>query len=129
MDKKTFAHTVWECKYHIVFAPKYRRQIIYGKIKTDVGSISDLAYFIMDRLDISNVILGSGGMRKIRWEIPGKGKRGGIRVLYVDFVVVEKIYMLDLYAKNEKANLSKSEIAEYKTIITALKEAIKNGKT
>jgi len=39
MDKNTLAHTVWECKYHIVFAPKYRRQIIYGKIKADVGSI------------------------------------------------------------------------------------------
>ena len=39
MDKNTLAHTAWECKYHIVFAPKYRRQIIYGKIKTDVRDI------------------------------------------------------------------------------------------
>jgi putative transposase len=39
MDKNTLAHTTWECKYHIVFAPKYRRQVIYGKIKEDVGKI------------------------------------------------------------------------------------------
>jgi len=39
MDKSTLAHTTWDCKYHIVFAPKYRRQIIYGKIKTDIGKI------------------------------------------------------------------------------------------
>ena len=39
MDKNTLAHTTWECKYHIVFAPKYRRQIIYGKIKADVANI------------------------------------------------------------------------------------------
>ena len=39
MDKNTLAHTAWECKYHIVFAPKYRRQIIYGKIKADVRDI------------------------------------------------------------------------------------------
>ena len=39
MDKNSLAHTRWECKYHIVFAPKYRRQVIYGKIKTDVGKI------------------------------------------------------------------------------------------
>ena len=39
MDKKSLAHTRWECKYHIVFAPKYRRQIIYGQIKLDVGKI------------------------------------------------------------------------------------------
>ena len=39
MDNKSLAHTTWNCKYHIVFAPKYRRQVIYGKIKADVGRI------------------------------------------------------------------------------------------
>lgn len=39
MDKNTLAHTTWECKYHIVFAAKYRRQIIFGKIKQDIGKI------------------------------------------------------------------------------------------
>ncbi len=37
MDKNSLAHTMWECKYHIVFAPKYRRQVIYGKLKKDIG--------------------------------------------------------------------------------------------
>ena len=39
MDKNSLAHTKWECKYHLVFAPKYRRQVIYGKIKADIGEI------------------------------------------------------------------------------------------
>ena len=39
MDKNSLSHTTWECKYHVVFAPKYRRQVIYGKIKTDIGKI------------------------------------------------------------------------------------------
>ena len=39
MDTNSLAHTKWECKYHIVFAPKYRRKIIYKKIRTDVGKI------------------------------------------------------------------------------------------
>ena len=39
MDKNTLAHTTWNCKYHIVFAPKYRRQIIYGKLKGEIGKI------------------------------------------------------------------------------------------
>ena len=39
MDVNSLAHTKWECKYHIVFAPKYRRQAIYGQIRTDIGSI------------------------------------------------------------------------------------------
>ena len=37
LDVESLAHTKWNCKYHIVFAPKYRRQIIYGKIKQDIG--------------------------------------------------------------------------------------------
>ena len=38
-DNKSLAHTKWNCKYHIVFAPKYRRQVIYGKLKVEVGRI------------------------------------------------------------------------------------------
>ena len=38
-DINSLAHTKWNCKYHIVFAPKYRRQVIYGKIKADIGQI------------------------------------------------------------------------------------------
>ncbi len=39
LDTSSLAHTKWECKYHIVFAPKFRRQIIYGKIKLDIGQM------------------------------------------------------------------------------------------
>ena len=39
LDTDSLAHTKWNCKYHIVFAPKYRRQIIYGKIKADIGKM------------------------------------------------------------------------------------------
>ena len=38
-DTNSLAHTTWNCKYHIVFAPKYRRQEIYGKIREDIGKI------------------------------------------------------------------------------------------
>lgn len=38
-DVKSLAHSKWRCKYHIVFAPKYRRQVIYKQIKADVGKI------------------------------------------------------------------------------------------
>ena len=37
LDISSLAHTKWKCKYHVIFAPKYRRQIIYGKIKQDIG--------------------------------------------------------------------------------------------
>ncbi len=38
-DNNSLAHTTWNCKYHVVFAPKYRRQIVYGKLKGDIGKI------------------------------------------------------------------------------------------
>jgi len=38
-DINSLSHSKWNCKYHIVFAPKYRRQVVYGKIKADVGKI------------------------------------------------------------------------------------------
>ena len=38
-DTKSLAHTKWNCKYHIVFAPKYRRKIIYGELKIEIGKI------------------------------------------------------------------------------------------
>ena len=38
-DINSLSHSKWRCKYHIVFAPKYRRQAIYGKIKADIGKI------------------------------------------------------------------------------------------
>ncbi len=36
-DTSSLAHTTWNCKYHIVFAPKYRRKVIYGKLRVDIG--------------------------------------------------------------------------------------------
>ena len=39
MDKNSLSHTSWNYKYHIVFAPKYRRQVIYGRLKQDIGKI------------------------------------------------------------------------------------------
>jgi len=37
MGKNSLSHTRWECKYHIEFAPKYRRQIVYGRLRDDIG--------------------------------------------------------------------------------------------
>ena len=39
MDKDSLAHSKWNCKYHVVFAPKYRRQIVYKQISADIGQI------------------------------------------------------------------------------------------
>jgi putative transposase len=38
-DYKSLAHTKWDCKYHVVFIPKYRKKVIYGKLRTSLGEI------------------------------------------------------------------------------------------
>ncbi len=63
------------------------------------------------------VIPGSGGIRKIRQSAKGKGTRGGARVIYYLAVSREQIFMLDIYAKNEKADLTVTQLRELKKLV------------
>ena len=66
---------------------------------------------------IGAIIKGSGGIRKMRWSFGGRGKRGGARVIYYWAVSREKIFMLDIYAKNEKEELTQTEIKELRRFV------------
>src|SRR5215213_6908394 len=57
-----------------------------------------------------DIIPGSGGIRKIRFSAKGKGKRGGARVIYYLAAGQEKIFLLDIYTKDEKADLTLPEL-------------------
>jgi mRNA-degrading endonuclease RelE of RelBE toxin-antitoxin system len=67
--------------------------------------------------DAGDLIKGSGGLRKIRQAAKGKGTRGGWRVIYYFAVVRETIYLLDIYLKNEKEDLSPDEIKDLRSIV------------
>ena len=58
---------------------------------------------------VGDVMRGTGGVRKMRFAFEHKGKSGGVRVVYVDFEVYEKIYLITAYTKKEKENLTKQE--------------------
>ena len=68
--------------------------------------------------DLGVVIPGGGGLRKMRWALPGRGKRGGARVIYYWAVVQDKILMLMIYAKNEQDDLTLDQIKILRQIIT-----------
>ena len=55
--------------------------------------------------DAGDVIPGSGGVRKVRWGLAGRGKRGGVRVIYYLRLQQGQVWMLTLYAKNEAATI------------------------
>lgn len=73
---------------------------------------------------IGDVIQGTGGLRKIRIPMENIGKRSGARVIYIDIEIKECIYLLDVYAKNEKIDLSEKEKAMLKKLVNALKELL-----
>lgn len=73
---------------------------------------------------IGNVIQGTGGVRKMRFAFEHQGKSGGVRIIYVDFEVNEKIFLITAYQKNEKDNLTQSERNELKQLIRILEEQL-----
>jgi hypothetical protein len=62
------------------------------------------------------LIPDTGGFRKARWRRPGGGKSGGVRVIYYFMVRPDLVYLADLYAKNEKENLTHAERNQLKKI-------------
>jgi len=69
----------------------------------------DLVAFIGANPEAGEIIPETGGVRKLRWALPGMGKRGGARVIYYYHSEQLPIFLLSTYAKNRKDNLSKGE--------------------
>ena len=80
---------------------------------------------ILEIPGVGDMIEGAGGLIKLRWNMPGKGKSGGIRVLYVDFIRQEKVILVNCYGKSEKDNISHSEKAMYKEFIKEIGKELK----
>ena len=78
--------------------------------------LSELEIYLCKNPDAGDLMEGTGGIRKFRWALSGRGKSGGARVIYLDVVFAEHIYLLTAFPKNEKANLSKSERNEIKAV-------------
>ncbi len=74
---------------------------------------------LMANPDLGDVMPGCGGLRKLRIADPErrKGKRGGARVIYAYFPEAKRFYMIDIYGKNEKDDLSAAEKTQFRKIV------------
>ena len=76
---------------------------------------------------IGAVLQGTGGIRKVRFAYENRGKSGSVRVIYIDFEVYEKIFLLTAYAKADQDNLTKGERNELKGLVELLELDLEKG--
>ena len=75
------------------------------------------------------IIPGTGGVRKLRWALPGRGKSGGARGIYYFSKRSMPVFMLSIYAKNQAVNLTPAEGNMLKSLTPELVQSYQKGKT
>ena len=85
-------------------------------------NLRELETILLENPKAGDAIQGTGGIRKIRIPVGNTGKRGGGRVIYVDIEIKETIYFINVYAKNEKDDLTEDEKKAFKAVVKVLKE-------
>ena len=86
----------------------------------DDESYSKLQLYLVEFPDAGDLIKGGGGIRKLRYVLPGRGKSGGARVIYYWAVKNDMILMLDIYAKNEQADLTAEQVNQMREEVKGL---------
>ncbi len=84
--------------------------------------LRELQNLLIEDPEAGDVIQGTGGARKVRIPLEGRGKSGGGRVIYVDVVVRERIYLLMAYPKNVQTDLSPDQKKMVRKVVETIKE-------
>jgi hypothetical protein len=87
----------------------------WKELGLDDEDLRELESYLSKNPESGDIIEGTGGVRKLRWNFKGRGKRGGIRTLYIDFVRYEKTYFITAYSKSDQDDLD----AKQKKVIRA----------
>ena len=87
----------------------------------DEETQSEFKNYIGVNVALGDVIPGAGGIRKIRWQANGHGKRGGVRVIYYVYNENHPVYLLYAYPKNVQVNLSEAEKKLFRVVAEQLK--------
>ena len=89
----------------------------------DDDSYAALQVFLAANPDAGDIVRGTGGIRKLRWRSKGRGNRGGRRTICYWLVAEDHIYLLTLYGKGAKDDLTPAERAAWRRVV----EEIENG--
>lgn len=81
------------------------------------GERALLVSFIAANPDQGDIMPGTGGARKLRWKAAGRGKRGGVRVIYYFYNESIPVFLLNVFAKNTKVDLTKDEQNELRSLL------------
>lgn len=107
-------------KRKFVLTPGFERSWTnMGMGDTELIKLQEL---LLEDPEAGDVIQGTGGARKVRIPLEGRGKSGGGRVIYVDVVIREQIYLLMAYPKNMKSDLSPEEKRKMHKVVQIIKE-------
>ena len=107
----------------VVETPTFLKDV--KRANLDEGEHSELINFLASNPKVGAVLEGTGGVRKIRFAAQGRGKSGGYRVVYYFHSNEIPLFALALFAKNEKANLSKADRNELKALMPQIVDAYK----
>ncbi|MGH7710013.1 MAG: type II toxin-antitoxin system RelE/ParE family toxin [Gemmatimonadaceae bacterium] len=98
----------------LIETPLFTRQVT-AQMEADGYRLLQL--HLVARPDAGVIIPGSGGLRKVRWGLPGRGKRGGARIIYYWAMQRAQVYLLFLYPKNARANLTPAQLRTLRQLI------------
>jgi len=94
--------------------PEFEKQCKQMSLTED--DVILIEYAILENPAIGNIMQGTGGIRMFRYALPDTGKSGGARVIFVDYAYYEKVYLLTVFPKDEKENLTKAERNDLKDL-------------
>lgn len=102
-----------------MFIETFEFQKMWADLRLDDDELCELQWYLLKNPDAGRMIQGTGGVRKLRWGIKrrGKGKSGGARVIYIDFVRQETLYLITAYGKSQTDNLTAEERKEIKAFV------------